>query len=107
MIDAHQYVLDSDWSDAQASTTEENAELERYDWAGYGEWHLGISEDAAEGTKARYGYPFGDFRRVHRSGLIAAKQRAARNQHDEIVDAADELLTRLDDAAGGRARAAS
>ena len=54
---------------------------------------------SAEETKDRYGFPFGDFQRVHRSALIAAKVRAAQNDHDAIVDAADDLLTRLDEAA--------
>jgi hypothetical protein len=100
MIDSHQYVLDSSWSDAQPSTDEENAELERGGTDGYGEWHLGLDQEATEGTKDRYGFPFGDFRRVHRSGLIAAKQRAARNGHDAIESAADELLVRLDEVSG-------
>ena len=33
-----------------------------------------------------------------RSGLIAAKQRAAQNDHDAVEKAADELLDRLDSA---------
>ena len=42
------------------------------------------------------GFPYGDFHRVHRSGLIAAKQRAAQRDHDDIERAADELLVLLD-----------
>ena len=30
-----------------------------------------------EATKGRYKFPYGDFRTVHRDGLIAAKERAA------------------------------
>jgi hypothetical protein len=36
---------------------------------------------------------------VHRSALIAAKVRASQNDHDAIAEAADELLTHLDDVA--------
>ncbi len=96
LIDANQYVLESSWSDEAPDAADENADLERHDWAQYGEWHLAIDTTASEGTKDRFGFPFGDFRRVHRSALIAAKSRAAQNGHDEIARAADELLTQLD-----------
>jgi hypothetical protein len=99
LIDAHQYVLDSSWGEEAPSASEENADIDRHDWSQYGEWHLAIDTGASEETKDRYGFPFGDFQRVHRSALIAAKVRAAQNDHDAIVDAADDLLTRLDEAA--------
>ena len=37
----------------------------------YARWHLGLTEGAPEHTKARYAFVVGDFRRVHRSALIA------------------------------------
>lgn len=100
MIEAHQYVLDSDWSESQPSTDQENDQIDRNGYQGFGEWHLAIDTDAAEETKSRYGFVYGDFSRVHRSGLIAAKQRAAEWGHEEIESAADELLDRLDRASG-------
>jgi hypothetical protein len=96
MIDAHQYVLDSDWSNAQPSASEENEKVDRDGYEAFGAWHLAIDTDASEHTKDRYGFVFGDFERVHRSGLIAAKQRAAEWDHTEIEQAADELLSHLD-----------
>lgn len=98
MIDAGQYVLESEWTDAQLESDEENADLERHDWEQFGEWHLGIDNSAGEDTKAHYGFPYGDFRRVHRSGLIAAKSRAAQFGHDSIEAAAGYLLDHLDSA---------
>lgn len=100
MIDAGQYVLDSSWTDEQPEPDEENADLERHDWDQFSEWHLAIDPDAAEETKERYGFPYGDFRRVHRSGLIAAKGRAAQFGHDAIADAAGALLDHLDAVSG-------
>jgi hypothetical protein len=100
LIDANQYVLDSSWEDAAPSASEENADIDRHDWSQYGEWHLAIDTAASEETKDRFGFPFGDFHRVHRSALIAAKARAAQNDHDAIARAADDLLARLDDTAG-------
>jgi hypothetical protein len=99
LIDAHQYVRESSWSDAAPSADEENADIDRHDWAQYGEWHLAIDTEASEETKDRFGFPFGDFRRVHRSALITAKVRAAQNDHDDIAAAADDLLTHLDETA--------
>ena len=100
MIESSQYVLDSSWTEANPSADEENAYLENHSWTDFGEWHLGIDERAAEETKDRYGFPYGDFRRVHRSGLIAAKQRAAQNDYADIEQAADALLSLLDEQTG-------
>ncbi len=99
LIEANQYVLDSEWEDAQPSSDDENDVLDRHGYDDYGEWHLAIDTEASEETKDRYNFPYGDFRRLHRSGLIAAKQRAAQYEHDDIAAAADTLLETLDDSA--------
>jgi len=96
LIDAHQYVLDSDWGDAQPSADDENAFLETHSWDEYGEWFLGLTEGANDDTKARYGFVYGDFRRVHRTGLIACQYRAAEWRHKEVELAAHDLLQALD-----------
>ena len=96
LIDARQYVLDSDWGDAQTSADDENTFLESHSWEDYAEWHLGFRDGATDGTKARYAFVFGDFRRVHRSGLIACQYRAAEWRHKAIELAAHELLQHLD-----------
>jgi hypothetical protein len=97
LIDARQYVLDSDWGDSQPSAEDENAFLASHSWEEYAEWHLGLTEGATEETKARYGFVYGDFRRLHRTGLIACRYRAAEWRHKEIELAAHELLQRLDE----------
>jgi hypothetical protein len=96
LIDARQYVLDSDWGDAQPRAAEENAFLESHSWEEYAEWHLGLTDGAEDGTKARYAFVYGDFRRIHRTALIACVYRAAEWRHKEIELAAHELLQRLD-----------
>ncbi|MEQ8849991.1 hypothetical protein [Botrimarina sp.] len=96
LIDKQQYVLDSDWSDAQASTDEENDFLDDHSWQEYARWFLAVDPDATKHTKSRYGFDYGDFRRVHRSALIAAKQRAGSSHHPDIQKAADRLLEKLD-----------
>jgi hypothetical protein len=100
LIDARQYVLDSDWGESQPRADDENAFLASHDWDAYSEWHLGLTEGATNGTKARYGFVFGDFRRVHRSGIIACHYRAAEWRHKAIELAAHDLLQHLDKKAG-------
>jgi hypothetical protein len=96
LIDAHQYVLDSVWGDVQPSADDENTFLESHSWNDYGEWHLGLTDGASDDTKARYGFVYGNFRRVHRMGLIACQYRAAEWRHNEIELAAHDLLQHLD-----------
>ena len=96
LIDARQYVLDSDWGEAQPRADDENAFLETHSWSEYGDWVLGLTEGAAEETKGRYAFVFGDLQRVHRSGLIACQYRAAEWRHKEVELAAHRLLQRLD-----------
>ena len=96
LIDRHQYVLESVWGDVQPGADEENDFLEAHSWDEYAVWHLGLSDGASDETKARYGFVYGDFRRVHRMGLIACQYRAAEWRHQEIELAAHELLQHLD-----------
>jgi hypothetical protein len=100
LIDARQYVLRSEWSQVQPSAEQQNAFLAKHSWEEYAEWHLGLTEGATDHTKARYAFVCGDFRRVHRMGIIACHYRAAEWGHKEIELAAHELLQRLDAIAG-------
>ena len=97
LIAAHQYVLDSDWGDVQPSADDENRFLEKHSWSEYGEWHLGLTTGANDETKARHGFVYGDFRRVHRSALLACVYRAGEWRHKDIELAAHDLLQFLDD----------
>jgi hypothetical protein len=97
LIDARQYVLDSEWGDVQPGAEAENAFLAAHGWDEYAEWHLGLTEGAADETKARYAFVYGDFRRIHRTGLIACVYRAAEWRHKAIELAAHDLLQHLDE----------
>jgi hypothetical protein len=96
MIDARQYVLNSDWGDVQPDAADQNDYLARHSWAEYAAWHLGLTEGANEETKARYAFVYGDLRRVHRSGLIACVYRASEWRHKAVELAAHDLLQHLD-----------
>ena len=97
LIEARRYVVKSRWGDVQPDTDAENAFIERKSVEEYGEWHLALSDGATDGTKGRYGFGFGDFRRVHRSALIACHFRAAEWFHKDIELVAHELLQLLDE----------
>jgi hypothetical protein len=96
LIDKGQYVLSSDWGQVQPSASQQNGYLEKHSWDDYSRWHLGLTDGANDETKARYAFVFGDFRRLHRMGLIACQYRAAEWRHKEIELAAHDLLQRLD-----------
>jgi hypothetical protein len=96
LIDARQYVLNSDWGDVQPNAEAQNSYLERHSWAEYADWHLGLTDGASDETKARYAFVYGDLRRVHRSGLIACVYRASEWRHKAVELAAHHLLQHLD-----------
>ena len=96
LIEGRQYVLDSDWGEVQPGADDENRFLKSHSWNEYAEWHLGLTDGATDETKARYAFVFGDFRRIHRTGIIACHYRAAEWRHKEIELAAHDLLQLID-----------
>ena len=100
LIAARQYVLDSQWGEVQPDAEVENEYLESHGWDAYAAWHLALTDGATDETKGRYEFVYGDFRRLHRMGLIACQYRAAEWRHKEIELAAHELLQQLDRTSG-------
>ncbi len=100
LIEKRQYVLDSDWGEVQPDADAQNAYLEKHSWDEYAAWHLGLTEGANDETKARHAFVVGDFRRVHRTALIACVYRAAEWRHKDVELAAHDLLQLLDRTAG-------
>ena len=90
----------SDWGEAQPSAEDENRYLARHTWDEYAAWHLGLTDGANDETKARHAFVFGDFRRIHRSAIIACHFRAAEWRHKAIELAAHDLLQELDERTG-------
>ncbi|QPC84690.1 hypothetical protein G4Y79_10025 [Phototrophicus methaneseepsis] len=96
LIDDGKVVKDSDWSEKQPSSDDENKFLDDKDWDTYGKWFLALDTDENDDTKGHFNFPYGDFKKVHRSAVIAAKQRAGQYDYKDIEDAADELLEKID-----------
>ena len=100
LIEARQYVLESDWGEVQPRADDENAYLAKHSWDEYAAWHLGLTQGATDETKGRYAFVMGDLRRIHRSAIIACHFRAAEWRHKSIELAAHDLLQVLDKKAG-------
>jgi hypothetical protein len=87
-----------DWSEHQPSTDDENAFIEEHGIEEYAKWHLGTHDEHPADTKGHYAFPIGDFKKIHRCGVIAAEVRAAEYKHDDIEHAAAHLHGMLDGA---------
>jgi hypothetical protein len=85
-----------DWSEAVPTADEENGFIESDGWTAYAHWHLGVDASENRETKQAWSFPIGDFRKVHRSGVIAAESRAAQNDYTGIRDACKALLELID-----------
>jgi hypothetical protein len=79
------------WTKHRPSADEENEFIRLHGFAQYAKWHLGIDHRFPENSKQRYKFPYGDFKNVHRCGLLAAKARARQYGYEEIGNAAAEL----------------
>ena len=90
-----------DWSEAAPSAADENRFIDENGWTEYSHWHLGIDKSENRETKGAYSFPVGDFRNVHRSGVISGESRAGQYDHEEIRDELRKLLELIDDSADG------
>jgi hypothetical protein len=80
-----------DWSEHRPSANAENEFIREHGMAEYGKWYLGIDHEKPETTKAAYEFPYGDFEKVHRCGILSAESRAAQYKHQDIANAAAQL----------------
>jgi len=79
------------WSEHQPSAEKKNEFIRRHGMVEYGKWHLGIDDDEDTDTKAHYKFPYGDFKAVHRCGVLAAESRAGQYKYPDIESAAAHL----------------
>jgi hypothetical protein len=93
LIKQGQFIADGKgaWSKHRPSPDKENEFIRLHGFTQYAEWHLGIDRRFPENSKRRYRFPYGDFKDVHRCGLLAAKARARQYGYAEIANAAEEL----------------
>jgi hypothetical protein len=95
-------VLDkkSDWGDDRAAAAQENDFIRDNGFAEYSKWHLGIDATHVQNSKARFKFPFGDFKNIHRCALLAVKSRAHQCGYSDIENAAKRLLEMMEGTRG-------
>jgi hypothetical protein len=107
LINEGRFVFDERdaWSEHQPSSEDENEFIQAHGFNEYARWHLGIDDAEDEQTKKRYKFPFGDFKKVHRCGLLSAESRAGQYKHFDIENAAAHLHGMIE--AAGKLKRAS
>jgi hypothetical protein len=98
LIAGRRVVLDERdaWRRHRPSSRQQNTYIEAYGIRSYGTWFLAIDDEAAEGTKARHRFPYGDFTNVHRCAVLATERRAAQYKYIDVEVAAAQLHTMLE-----------
>jgi hypothetical protein len=79
------------WAKDRPSTSLENEFIRQHGFSEYAKWHLGIDERYGENTKRRYKFSYGDFKNVHRCGVLAVQSRAGEYNYSEIESAAAKV----------------
>jgi hypothetical protein len=72
------------WSEHQPSAADENRFIDEHGYDEYARWYLGVDNEASMDTKGHYKFPYGDFEKVHRCGLLAAESRAGQRNYYDI-----------------------
>lgn len=65
--------------------------IEEHGYDEYGLWHLGVDDEAKPDTKARYRFPYRDFREGPPLRAAAAESRAGPRRYYEIERAVAHL----------------
>jgi hypothetical protein len=79
------------WSEHRPSAEDENEFLRLNGFDEYARWYLGINDEKPKDTKGAYEFPYGDFKSVHRCGVLTAESRAAQYKHQDIASAVAHL----------------
>jgi hypothetical protein len=93
------------WSEHRPSAETENDFIRQHGFAEYARWYLGINDEKAENTKGRYEFPYGDFKRAHRCGVLTVESRAGQYKHFDIDRAAAHLHGMIEEAKATKAKA--
>jgi hypothetical protein len=84
------------WSEHQPSAAQENEFIRLHGFFEYGRWYFGIDDEVQEDRKGRYKFPYGDFEKVHRCGVLTAESRAGQYKYYDIENAAAHLHGMID-----------
>jgi hypothetical protein len=95
------------WSEDQPATAEENEFIGLHGFREYSKWHLAIDDEQDPETKRHYKFPYGDFKKVHRCGVLTAESRAGQYKHFDVERAAARLHEMIDGIKHGLSRHAA
>jgi hypothetical protein len=96
---AGQYRMSTLWETAQPKPEHAERLIAEHGLEAYALWFLGIDTSLPEEDSARYLFPYGDLKSVHKTNVVRIKERAERDAMPEIAQAADDiedLLIRVD-----------
>src|SRR5689334_3226604 len=98
LIERGQFIADKKgaWAKDHSTRSDENDFISEHGFAEYSKWFLGLDDRHAAKSKVRYKFPFGDFRNIHRCGLLAIKARAHEYGYRQIEDVAASLLDMME-----------
>lgn len=85
-----------DWAQAQPSPKQGTAVIKKKGLKEFAKWNIAVDKSKDKDEKGRYRFPVGDFKKVHRSGVIAARVRASQFHHRKVEKACIELEELID-----------
>ena len=98
LITQGRVVLDkkNEWGDHHPTAQQGNEFIREHGFVEYSKWHLGTDPTHVQNSKARFKFPFGDFKNIHRCALLAVKSRAHQYGYSDIENAAERLLEMME-----------
>lgn len=98
LVERGEYIFDEkdEWSEHEPAPEIENIFIDEEGFGEYSKWYLGVDDEEPEEAKKRYKFPYGDFKKVHRCGVIAAETRAGQYKYYDIEEAAAHLHGMID-----------
>ncbi len=97
LIEDGRYVLDdkSDWDQVNPDADHQKNFIRDRGMKDYGNWHLGVKVGGSYNERSVYSFPYGDYHKLYRSGLLAVQEQAAQYHHGAVEQAAKDLLAML------------
>lgn len=96
LIDQGQYRLNTPWRTIQPSEAAARKFLDQHGAADYARWYLAVDPAQPADSPEHYLLPLGDFKSIHRSGVVAARDRADREGAVELRQAVEDILDLFD-----------
>ena len=97
LIKAHEFETFPDWDEEKPTQTEIDEFMRSHYMKEYGLWFLGTDDKYSAEVKEHYVYPHGDLKEVQLCALEDSLENAEKSGHEDIMNAAQELLDMITD----------